>query len=235
MVGTVGFEPTTPSVSRKCSPPELSARYVVLKAPRRERSEGYCIIPARARQTLVDQQVPADGRAARPGSTRKTERGCAPRPPLVSYRLRFARADVAQLVEHNLAKVGVAGSNPVVRSIDHPPRAGTGRRASPDRPSFIETARSGARGRRRQVARQRPAKPLSPVRIRASPPYEHRRARPHGRALIACTSVRARTSDRAWWSLKSYASCEAPRRRTSTGGASPARGGTDRARAPAHR
>ena len=25
-------------------------------------------------------------------------------------------ADVAQLVEHNLAKVGVAGSNPVVRS-----------------------------------------------------------------------------------------------------------------------
>ena len=27
------------------------------------------------------------------------------------------RADVAQLVEHNLAKVGVAGSNPVVRSI----------------------------------------------------------------------------------------------------------------------
>ena len=27
-------------------------------------------------------------------------------------------ADVAQLVEHDLAKVGVAGSNPVVRSID---------------------------------------------------------------------------------------------------------------------
>ena len=26
-------------------------------------------------------------------------------------------ADVAQLVEHNLAKVGVAGSNPVVRSL----------------------------------------------------------------------------------------------------------------------
>ena len=27
-------------------------------------------------------------------------------------------ADMAQLVEHHLAKVGVAGSNPVVRSID---------------------------------------------------------------------------------------------------------------------
>ena len=32
----------------------------------------------------------------------------------------FLRADVAQLVEHNLAKVGVAGSNPVVRSITKP-------------------------------------------------------------------------------------------------------------------
>ena len=34
-------------------------------------------------------------------------------------------ADVAQLVEHNLAKVGVAGSNPVVRSTEgaaHPSR-----------------------------------------------------------------------------------------------------------------
>jgi hypothetical protein len=30
--------------------------------------------------------------------------------------MEFARADVAQLVEHHLAKVGVAGSNPVVRS-----------------------------------------------------------------------------------------------------------------------
>jgi hypothetical protein len=29
-----------------------------------------------------------------------------------------AHADVAQLVEHHLAKVGVAGSNPVVRSRD---------------------------------------------------------------------------------------------------------------------
>jgi hypothetical protein len=31
-----------------------------------------------------------------------------------------ARADVAQLVEHHLAKVGVAGSNPVVRSKRNP-------------------------------------------------------------------------------------------------------------------
>ena len=30
----------------------------------------------------------------------------------------ISRAEVAQLVEHNLAKVGVAGSNPVFRSIE---------------------------------------------------------------------------------------------------------------------
>ena len=59
---------------------------------------------------------------------------------------------MAQLVEHNLAKVGVAGSSPVVRSIAFPDRLG-----GPFR-------RSG------QVVRQRPAKPLPPVRIRASPP-----------------------------------------------------------------
>ena len=52
---------------------------------------------------------------------------CAGAGRSLSYPLRFAHADVAQLVEHNLAKVGVAGSNPVVRSIDHPPKAGTGR------------------------------------------------------------------------------------------------------------
>ena len=41
--------------------------------------------------------------------------GCALRTLPVLYFL--ADADVAQLVEHDLAKVGVAGSNPVVRSI----------------------------------------------------------------------------------------------------------------------
>ena len=44
----------------------------------------------------------------------------------------FLRADVAQLVEHDLAKVGVAGSNPVVRSIDY---AKVGRFPKVDRPS----------------------------------------------------------------------------------------------------
>ena len=34
-----------------------------------------------------------------------------------NFGIICTHADVAQLVEHNLAKVGVAGSNPVVRSI----------------------------------------------------------------------------------------------------------------------
>ena len=52
-------------------------------------------------------------------------RGCVR--PLSLYNARFSKRDraidyvrcagIAQLVEHNLAKVGVAGSNPVSRSI----------------------------------------------------------------------------------------------------------------------
>ena len=37
---------------------------------------------------------------------------------LLSSNISIRDADMAQLVEHHLAKVGVAGSNPVVRSID---------------------------------------------------------------------------------------------------------------------
>ena len=49
----------------------------------------------------------------------------------------------SSVVEHNLAKVGVAGSSPVFRSI----------------------------WRHSQAVRQRSAKPLSPVRFRMPPPY----------------------------------------------------------------
>ena len=37
--------------------------------------------------------------------------------PWEAVYIIFLQADMAQLVEHNLAKVGVAGSSPVVRSI----------------------------------------------------------------------------------------------------------------------
>src|SRR5439155_10132787 len=55
-----------------------------------------------------DPRAPEQGRRARPLKAR------APVPRLGGPF--GARADVAQLVEHHLAKVGVAGSNPVVRS-----------------------------------------------------------------------------------------------------------------------
>jgi hypothetical protein len=64
--------------------------------------------------------------------------GCATPMPLLDYP---SRADVAQLVEHNLAKVGVAGSNPVVRSRNSPKAGPQGSHGSPvDRPSSLKGA-----------------------------------------------------------------------------------------------
>ena len=62
---------------------------------------------------------------------------------------RSWRADVAQLVAHHLAKVRVAGSNPVIRS----------------RCSRINPQRWSGR-----VVRQRPAKPCTRVRFPSPPP-----------------------------------------------------------------
>ena len=64
-------------------------------------------------------------------------------------RCRSWRADVAQLVAHHLAKVRVAGSNPVIRSKVqwHQPPRWSGR-----------------------VVRQRPAKPCTRVRFPSPPP-----------------------------------------------------------------
>ena len=64
-------------------------------------------------------------------------------------RSRSWRADVAQLVAHHLAKVRVAGSNPVIRSKVqwHQPQRWSGR-----------------------VVRQRPAKPCTRVRFPSPPP-----------------------------------------------------------------
>ena len=111
MVGARGFEPLTPSASRKCSPPELSARIQLLKEQRTALYHSSAIVE--------DPHTADSGHA--PYQHRRDEKGrnrpCTAPRALVHYP---SRADVAQLVEHNLAKVGVAGSNPVVRSIDSP-------------------------------------------------------------------------------------------------------------------
>ena len=59
--------------------------------------------------------------SGRPGRARGGHR--ARQAPLAAGSI-WVHADVAQLVEHNLAKVGVAGSNPVVRS-QQGPRCGS--------------------------------------------------------------------------------------------------------------
>ena len=124
MVGDVGFEPTTPSVSRKCSPPELIARTL----PPASAARGIVPTPPPPRHPHIARAECVQPRLAREGGLRYPT-PCA-----------LAHADVAQLVEHNLAKVGVAGSNPVVRSIDDPTRAGTGILPGPafdlDKPRF---------------------------------------------------------------------------------------------------
>lgn len=71
-------------------------------------------------------------------------------------RSRPKRADVAQLVAHHLAKVRVAGSNPVIRSkvqVRHQTQRWSGR-----------------------VVRQRPAKPCTRVRFPSPPPRVSTRA-----------------------------------------------------------
>jgi hypothetical protein len=75
-------------------------------------------------------------------------------------------ADIAQLVERNLAKVEVAGSSPVVRS----------KASCPDRTP--QGARSGLGPQRwsGREARQRPAKPCTRVQIPSPPRRAPRRA-----------------------------------------------------------
>ena len=72
---------------------------------------------------------------------------------LVQFRPEAPYADLAHLVERNLAKVEVAGSIPVIRSKN------TGTQNVP-----VIIRRHG------QAVRQRSATPLSPVRFRVAPP-----------------------------------------------------------------
>ena len=72
---------------------------------------------------------------------------------LVQFRPEAPPADLAHLVERNLAKVEVAGSIPVIRSKNM---------GTKNVPIIIR--------RHGQAVRQRSATPLSPVRFRVAPP-----------------------------------------------------------------
>ena len=79
-------------------------------------------------------------------------------------------------VEHNLAKVGVASSNLVSRSIFSPGGGMVDTRDLKSLGNYFRAGSSPALGttsiwRHGQVVRQKPAKLLPPVRIWVSPPY----------------------------------------------------------------
>jgi hypothetical protein len=161
MVGTVGFEPTTPSVSRKCSPPELSAHDCDL------RSVGYCTDPSRG--APVPEMAPLRAPSA----------PCATAWASLSYPLRFGacgRGSVGRAQPCQGWGRRFESGRPLHRS----PADGRDRSALSPRirlSSWRKAPTNGAPAWRcSQVARQRPAKPLSPVRIRASPPSVARRA-----------------------------------------------------------
>ena len=94
-----------------------------------------------------------------------------PRTMTAAVSLAGWHADVAQLVEHHLAKVRVAGSNPVVRS-ETPNAVGSDLRLSGSMASLLRWSfgrRKGFRGGVAEWFRQGPAKPCTRVRF-PSPP-----------------------------------------------------------------
>ena len=107
----------------------------VIGIPLVRRSHGWCRIATEGTQLPRRRDIGHVGSVhefdARGPDSPSDGVGAARRPLLSS----LAHADVAQLVEHNLAKVGVAGSNPVVRSIYVGLRPQTGARAMPASPT----------------------------------------------------------------------------------------------------
>ena len=95
--------------------------------------------------------------------------------------MRGSRAGIAQLVEHDLAKVGVASSSLVSRSrfLPGPRFAGVlfFRRIALQETRARDVSRYRPGGR---VVMQRPAKPRTPVRFRPRPPRSRNPTRPCG-------------------------------------------------------
>ena len=94
---------------------------------------------------------------------------------MVLFQLNLTRRGNSSGVEHNLAKVGVASSNLVSRSIFCPGGGMVDTRDLKSLGNYFRAGSSPALGttsiwRHGQVVRQKPAKLLPPVRIWVSPP-----------------------------------------------------------------
>ena len=95
---------------------------------------------------------------------------------MVSFHFNSTKCGNSSGVEHNLAKVGVASSNLVSRSIFCPGGGMVDTRDLKSLGNYFRAGSSPALGttsiwRHGQVVRQKPAKLLPPVRIWVSPPY----------------------------------------------------------------
>src|SRR5665213_2434615 len=148
-----------------CVPALFSDRAKV-GTPRTARSIEWGPAPALS-QCPARGQRSSTGSDSGTGSARDTTPACLHTAPSVRVQdaagaCALVRADVAQLVEHHLAKVRVAGSNPVVRS--GAPTASTGPR-SVGRPWFA--------GGVAEWLRQGPAKPCTRVRFPPPPRRRH--------------------------------------------------------------
>ena len=114
---------------------------------------------------------------------------------LVQFRPEAPPADLAHLVERNLAKVEVAGSIPVIRSKNM---------GTKNVPIIIR--------RHGQAVRQRSATPLSPVRFRVAPPKTKNQSvrtgflffasSPVGSALCAWRTESGSKDSRCRWHLE---------------------------------
>ena len=102
----------------------------------------------------------------------------------------LAQADLAQLVEHNLAKVGVAGSSPVVRSSEFASAVSPGEAAL-----FVVVVTQDQAIARRATPQtstrsMEPAASSSRVHARTHPQYTQKPGRPSSQGKLAARATR---------------------------------------------
>ena len=108
----MGFEPTTPTLARLCSTPELhphgASRYAAPRALYAPSSPDT--------QQARGRRAEAAGGASAAGDAAKRRRLCDKPPSFRGRRLGLTERGRSSGVEHNLAKVGVVSSNLIARS-----------------------------------------------------------------------------------------------------------------------